>query len=389
MPGTPKPRCAAALSTAPSSTEAAARAAAPILEELGNYPDALVAFFTDAHLATAGELLEELHKQVSADTILGCSARGVMAGSKEVENGPGLALWGVSAPGSRVQSFSLEFEREVATVVKGWPDVDRSVSVALLADPHTFPAAPFLESLVRANRAPNLFGGLASAGHGPGENRMFRDGDLLDEGAVGLVLDGPSCFRPIVSQGCRPVGPRFLINEAEENVIYQMGGARAYEGLTKMLAALNDEEQACFRNAPQLGLLALDAPQETGVGDYLIRGIMGADQSRGSVVVGERVSAGQTVQFHIKDAPTASRELQNLLGLAAALGPEPCGGLAFSCTGRGQNLFGTPGHDATAIQDQFPQLPVAGMFAAGEIGPIGAVPQIHGFSVSLALLAPR
>jgi small ligand-binding sensory domain FIST len=48
-------------------------------------------------------------------------------------------------------------------------------------------------------------------------------------------------------------------------------------------------------------------------------------------------------------------------------------------------LFGSPDHDAGTVADLLADPQVAGMFCAGEIGPVGDRVYIHGFTASLAL----
>ena len=57
-----------------------------------------------------------------------------------------------------------------------------------------------------------VLGGLASAG-GAGSASLFRDGDVLDGGAVACSLDGRR-DAPCVSQGAAPVGPEMTITAA-------------------------------------------------------------------------------------------------------------------------------------------------------------------------------
>ena len=61
------------------------------------------------------------------------------------------------------------------------------------------------------------------------------------------------------------------------------------------------------------------------------------------------------------------------------------GGLLFACNGRGTGLFGRPDHDAAATAAALGGVPVAGMFCAGEIGPVGGRTFLHGFTATLAL----
>ena len=72
----------------------------------------------------------------------------------------------------------------------------------------------------------------------------------------------------------------------------------------------------------------------------------------------------------------------------------------FTCNGRGKRLFGTPHHDAALVAEVLgaglspggvPSLSpaLAGLFAAGEIGPIGRRNFVHGFTASIALFSDR
>jgi small ligand-binding sensory domain FIST len=98
------------------------------------------------------------------------------------------------------------------------------------------------------------------------------------------------------------------------------------------------------------------------------------------VAVGDEVPVGATVQFQVRDAATAGEDLVHLLGDQRAQGA-----LLFTCNGRGQAMFGDSHHDAAVLQDAIGPLPVAGMFCAGELGPVGARNVVHGFTASVAL----
>jgi small ligand-binding sensory domain FIST len=66
----------------------------------------------------------------------------------------------------------------------------------------------------------------------------------------------------------------------------------------------------------------------------------------------------------------------------------PFAGLLCTCHGRGRGLFGGPHHDAGLINELFPGLPLTGLFANVQIGPVGDRSFAHGYTASLALFAP-
>ena len=111
-----------------------------------------------------------------------------------------------------------------------------------------------------------------------------------------------------------------------------------------------------------------------------MRSVVGADRDTGAIAVGEQVAVGRTVQFHVRDADAADEDLRALLAGARARAA-----LVFTCNGRGRSLFGEPDHDAGVVGELLGPIPLAGMFCAGEIGPIGGQNFLHGFTASLAL----
>src|SRR6185503_6582334 len=121
--------------------------------------------------------------------------------------------------------------------------------------------------------------------------------------------------------------------------------------------------------------------------DFLVRGLLGADPDEGSVAVGTPVEAGQVVRLHARDAGSADRDLRESLDLRveALGGARPAGTLLFTCNGRGRGLFGVADHDAGLVSETFAGAPSAGFFAAGEIGPVGGSPFLHGFTATVAV----
>ena len=121
-------------------------------------------------------------------------------------------------------------------------------------------------------------------------------------------------------------------------------------------------------------------------GDFLVRNVLGLDRSSGALAITDRVRVGQTVQFHVRDAQTADEDLRALLQQDRATHTRPpAGALLFSCNGRGMRLFPQPDHDAAAVRAAVGDVPLAGLFAQGELGPVGGRNFIHGFTASLAL----
>lgn len=154
-----------------------------------------------------------------------------------------------------------------------------------------------------------------------------------------------------------------------------------------MAAALPSRDTELLAQGLQLGVVIDEYRAEPGQGDFLIRGVVGADPDSGAIAVGDQIQVGQTVQFHVRDAQSADEDLRRALEReSAALGDRrPAGALLFTCNGRGSRLFTEPDHDAGLIAATLGDIPVAGFFCAGELGPVGGQNFLHTFTASIAL----
>ena len=157
---------------------------------------------------------------------------------------------------------------------------------------------------------------------------------------------------------------------------------------------LSAADQELIQRSPFVGL-AIDGRKSTfHRGDFLVRGIMGLHQRDRAIAVADYPRRGQTVQLMVRDAGSAGEDLRFLMqhqaadgnGLASADAPSESGALLFSCNGRGNRMFEEPNHDVSRVREGLDaSAPVAGFFAAGEIGPVGGRNFLHGFTASVAV----
>jgi small ligand-binding sensory domain FIST len=176
-----------------------------------------------------------------------------------------------------------------------------------------------------------------------------------------------------------------VITRADANVIQELGGRPALERLREIYGGLDPADRELVRTSLHVGRVASEYQDAFRAGDFLVRNVVGADPESGVIAIGDLVRTGQTVQFHVRDAASAHDDLARLLAASAAGGRPPAGALVFTCNGRGSRLFSESHHDARCLQERLGPLPAAGFFAQGEIGPIGRLNCLHGFTASIAL----
>jgi small ligand-binding sensory domain FIST len=257
--------------------------------------------------------------------------------------------------------------------------------VLMLADPYSFPIDAFVEQAGDVLPGLPISGGLATGLRGAGSTRLLADGVVHERGAVGVVLGGAVRAHPAVSQGCRPVGPAMTVTAADRNAILELAGVPALDKLEEVVASLAPADQALVTQGIQLGIAMDEYVEEHRRGDFLVRGVAGADPERGALVVGDVVQVGQTVRFQVRDAESAQADLEVTLGrLRSAYRLDPVeGALLFSCNGRGVDFFGNADHDVRQVQRCLATKEVAGFFAAGEIGPVAGRNHLHAFTASI------
>jgi small ligand-binding sensory domain FIST len=345
----------------------------------------LAVLLTSPHYANhARQVLDVVHELAQPDALVGCVAEAVVAGRREFEHEPAVVLWLAVLP-SAAETFHMEFLRTPTGGILGGYQFGRAGTDLhlVLPDPHTFPTHYLFAKLNADAPGTTVMGGLASGAEEPGLTRLFCDTEIFASGAVGVRLPGLR-VRPVVSQGCRPIGSPYTVTHAEGGLITGLAGRPPLELLEEIVTHLPLQDQVLVSRGLHIGLAIDEYKSELVRGDFLIRAVTGADEATGAIGVGDLVDVGTTVQFQVRDAATADEDLRESLLRARAEG-QPVGALLFTCNGRGTRMFDGPDHDAGLVSDLLGGVPVAGFFAAGELGPVGGKNYLHGFTASIAL----
>src|SRR5438105_13328652 len=157
-------KAAAALATDPDPKEAATRATADALAGLqGVDPGFAVLFASPHHFRDAGTVLEAVQSAAGPLPAIGCVGESVLAGRREVEGEPAVAVW-LAAEVGDVRTFHMQFlKTESGGVFAGWRfDLEPSGVNLLVADPFTFPVDLLLHHLNRNVPDVRISGGMSS-----------------------------------------------------------------------------------------------------------------------------------------------------------------------------------------------------------------------------------
>lgn len=374
------------------TSDAVAQAAAEVLRELrGDPADLVVAFASPHHRAGYARIPELIAAELPRALLVGCSGGGIIGAGHEVEEEPALSLTAASLPGVSLAPFHLEQEDlpPPAAPQSSWREATsvraERPQFLVLADPMTIDAPALVAGLDAGWPRATKFGGLASGGRAPGDNRLFLRDRALRGGAVGVALSGNLSVETIVAQGCRPIGKPLIVTRCKDNVILEVDGRPPLLELHDLYESLDTRDRELFRHSLFIGLEMHEEQVEYHEGELLVRNLVGADADTGSLAIGAHLRPMQVVRFLLRDARTAAEDLTRLLERSRARDNPPAGALLFSCLGRGAHLFGRPDHDTDLFRAKVGAVPLGGFFCNGEIGPVGGSTFLHGYTSAFAL----
>ncbi|MBW4524374.1 MAG: FIST C-terminal domain-containing protein [Phormidium tanganyikae FI6-MK23] len=402
-------RWASALSTRPFLEAAVEEVVSQAQAILQASADLGFVFISSAFASEYSRLLPLLRDKLPGVSIVGCSGGGIVGmtqrgKAREVEEEPALSLVLAHLPEVQIKPFYVSASDlpDLDSPPDTWTDLigvspAESPNFVLLAD---LPRVnDLLQGLDFAYPGAAKVGGLASSGMlGSGATGLFCDDRFYREGAVGVALSGNIVLDTIVAQGCRPIGQPYWVTEGERNILLAMQeddgsglpsdrcavNRSPLEQLQDLVQNLNeDDRQLAQQNHIFIGVAQNGFKQTLEPGDFLIRNLLGVDPRVGAIAIGDLIRPGQRIQFHLRDAETSGEDLDLLLRRyvqASQSNPSAIGALMFSCLGRGEGLYGEPNFDSQLVNEYLEDLPIAGFFCNGEIGPVGGSTFLHGYT---------
>jgi small ligand-binding sensory domain FIST len=210
---------------------------------LGQAPDLLVVFAGAAYDESYGGILARAQARSGAREIVGCSASGVIEGEREVEDEPAVAALALRMPAGSLLRVQHVLPEDLEEVVD-WRErlalgANACTGLILLADPFTTDTAALIGGLERDYPGTTIVGGMATGAPGVQRTFVFRGSDVAADGAVVIGLGGAATLRPVVSQGCEPIGAAWTITDAAGHIVNTIGSRPAYRVLVETVQGLD------------------------------------------------------------------------------------------------------------------------------------------------------
>jgi small ligand-binding sensory domain FIST len=333
---------------------------------LGAIPHSALGFIylTDPLASHAANILSWLQRSTPVAHWVGAVGDGIIGSGEELYDTPAISLM---VTDFAAEQFRLipHITRDTATYLQA-ESAWRKNHSSLFAVVHGDPRDPKLQNLVaqlsQGLEGGFLVGGLASSAT---SNHFIHFADSTHQaGLSGVLFAGDTQVVTGVSQGCRLIGRRHTVSEADGNVIIKLDGRPALD------IFIEDIGSVLARQLNQLGGIVFAALPIPGsdTGDYLVRTLLGVDPDNKLLALSDSLRPGAELQFAKRDITSARADLLTMLRKVKKRLCVPAkGALYFSCVGRGRHLFGQQTPELALVKQQLGDIPITGFFANGEI----------------------
>ena len=214
---------------------------------------------------------------------------------------------------------------------------------------------------------------LRALGRGAGATLLFLERrGATTEGAVGVRFDGrrDAAVRLAGRRADRPGADHHRRRAATSSP--SSPASRRSPGCARRSRPSPTTERGLVDGGLLMGIVIDPNKPEYLQGDFLVRGLAGADPYSGRIVVGTDVRPGQVVRLHARDAVSADRDLREALGIRMrALGGRAArrrAGVRLQRSRRGDVRLPGPRRRRDRAAS-WPGAPAAGFFAAGRDRP--------------------
>jgi hypothetical protein len=331
-------------------------------------------------------LLRTVRETTGGAPLTGCSAEGTLNGDDADESNFSVVVTAISsdelhltngiATGLRADSRAVG--QQVAQDLLPHLSSD-TIGLFVFPDGLTSYLDPFfagLEGHLPSDQFLPLWGGGAGNNFNLEEPTFqYCNDEVISDGVSYALLSGKAQAGWAIGHALIPIGGERIVTHSQGNVIYEIDGKPAVEVLKEYLpehALVSDRDWR--RYAISLAL-CFRAPSYIKDEEYIVRGVPQLNLTDGSVTVQTEVQEGTSIWFSSRDKEKMTtgfdrmaQQIKHQLG-----GENPKLVFQFECLTRGKLML----RDQEKLQllRQFrqsldPDVPWAGFYTIGEIGPV-------------------
>jgi len=339
-------------------------------------------------------LLQAVRETTGGAPLTGCSAEGTINGDDADESNFSVVVTAIS-------SDDLQWHNGLAAGLEAEPRaVGKQIAQDLL--PHlsdetiglfVFPDGVKDFVVPTENLVDNFFGGLEENlpserflplwGGGAGNNfndwasspYQYCDDELVSNGVSYALLSGKAQAGWAISHACIPIGGERKVTRSKGNIVYEIDGQPAMEVFKEYIpeGTLTDDRD-WFRYAVSLSL-CFKAPSYMKDEEYVVRGMPVVSMADGSITVQTEVKEGTSVWLSSRDKEKVSNGFDRMATQIKEQleGEKPKLVFQFECGTRGKMMFRE--QEKLQMLKRFrqsldPDVPWAGFYTVGEIGPV-------------------
>jgi hypothetical protein len=344
-------------------------------------------------------LVRAVRETTGGAPLSGCSAEGTINGDDAGESNFSVVVMAISSEQLRwnnglatgLSAASRAVGQQVAKILSSEVSAD-AVGLFVFPDGFTTHGDQLLAGLDKglpSDRFLPIWGGAASDNIAVIQSYQYCDDEVVSDGVAYALLSGEAHPSWDIGISYIQIGGERTVTRSQGNRIYEIDGKPALEVLQEYLpdSALADN---WGRYILTFGL-CFRAPSYIKGEGYIFRAMFSIDTTDGSVTIPTEVQEGTSVWFSSRDKQKIATGLDRMADrIKQDLGgDQPKLVFQFDCAARGKTMFCE--QEKLQLLRQFrqavgPEVPWAGFYTAGEIGPAGEHNCYHNYTaVVLAL----
>ncbi|MFQ5938208.1 MAG: FIST C-terminal domain-containing protein, partial [Acidiferrobacterales bacterium] len=312
------------------------------------HANGVLLFLTPDYARHPEPALRAAARAAGCTQVVGCTGAGIFTEEE----------WVLDSPGA----VAMVFCGHIRLMLPG-SDNERGRPILSLCTPSGL-TADWLDAAV-----PRI-GAVSADLDGEGPFKVWSGSRVADSGCVEGVIDGVDGVIA-ASQGMRALTSPIEVVEVHGYDVLRLGQSSALHALTEALPLAVRKMKRLPLHLIMGGVTFGDPSTAIRDGRYRLNHIVSANLKEQSITLSHPLNRGERLFWAMRDALAAERDMRTMVtNTARTLGNEPDFALVFPCMGRGPNFFGNRDRDLELLTERFPELPFAGFYGNGEIGPL-------------------